>query len=85
MRKHHTSLLTISIWQLIFEVKDGWYPLCTFLDVPVPDEPFPRVNSTAEFTKATRIVTALWYGVPLVATSALVGVGVYLASRQGLI
>ncbi len=28
---------------------DGWEPLCRFLGVPVPDEPFPRVNSTEEF------------------------------------
>jgi hypothetical protein len=34
---------------LVFEVADGWEPLCAFLDRPVPDEPFPRVNSTAEF------------------------------------
>ncbi|KAK4496065.1 hypothetical protein PRZ48_012044 [Zasmidium cellare] len=29
---------------LKFEVKDGWEPLCSFLGVPVPDQPFPRVN-----------------------------------------
>ncbi len=34
---------------LVFDVGDGWGPLCTFLDVPVPDTPFPRSNSTAEF------------------------------------
>jgi hypothetical protein len=34
---------------LVFEVKDGWEPLCTFLDQPVPDMPFPRTNNTAEF------------------------------------
>jgi hypothetical protein len=28
---------------------DGWEPLCTALGVPVPDEPFPHVNSTEEF------------------------------------
>ena len=28
---------------------DGWQPLCTALDVPVPDDPFPHVNSTADF------------------------------------
>ena len=32
---------------LVFEVKNGWEPLCEFLDVPVPDEPFPNVNDTA--------------------------------------
>ena len=33
---------------LVFEVKDGWEPLCQFLQVPVPDEPFPNANDTAE-------------------------------------
>jgi Sulfotransferase domain len=28
---------------------DGWDPLCAALGVAVPDEPFPRVNTTAEF------------------------------------
>lgn len=28
---------------------DGWGPLCTGLGVPVPDEPFPHVNTAAEF------------------------------------
>jgi hypothetical protein len=28
---------------------DGWAPLCAALGVPVPDEPFPHVNTTAEF------------------------------------
>jgi hypothetical protein len=28
---------------------DGWAPLCEALGVAVPDEPFPHVNSTAEF------------------------------------
>lgn len=31
---------------LTFDVREGWKPLCAFLDVPVPDEPFPRVNDT---------------------------------------
>lgn len=34
---------------LIFEVKQGWGPLCEFLDVPVPDEDFPRTNDRGEF------------------------------------
>ena len=33
---------------LVFETKDGWEPLCQFLDVPVPDEDFPRLNDTAQ-------------------------------------
>lgn len=34
---------------LIFEVGEGWERLCKFLGVPVPKEPFPSENSTAEF------------------------------------
>lgn len=34
---------------LVFEVKDGWEPLCTFLGVPVPEVPFPRQNDRQTF------------------------------------
>ena len=34
---------------LVYEAGDGWEPLCAFLGVPVPEEPFPRRNSTEEF------------------------------------
>ena len=34
---------------LTFEVKDGWDPLCEFLDMPVPQGDFPRSNNSAEF------------------------------------
>jgi len=34
---------------LVFEVKDGWEPLCSFLDVPVPADAFPRTNHREEF------------------------------------
>lgn len=29
---------------LVYRVQEGWEPLCRFLGVDVPDEPFPRVN-----------------------------------------
>ena len=34
---------------LVFDVREGWAPLCAFLGRPVPDEPFPRVNDSAQF------------------------------------
>ena len=34
---------------LIYEAGDGWSPLCAFLGVPVPDEPYPSENSRADF------------------------------------
>ncbi|TNE57802.1 MAG: sulfotransferase family protein [Alphaproteobacteria bacterium] len=36
---------------LIFNSADGWEPLCAFLGVPVPDEPYPLVNTTEDFRK----------------------------------
>lgn len=35
---------------LVYEMKEGWDPLCRFLGVPVPQEvPFPYLNTTEEF------------------------------------
>ena len=34
---------------LVYEVKEGWGPLCEFLQVSVPDESFPRTNKREEF------------------------------------
>lgn len=34
---------------LVFDVAQGWAPLCAFLGVAVPDQPFPRRNDKAEF------------------------------------
>ena len=36
---------------LLFEVTDGWEPLCDFLDVPVPDQIFPRSNNLDAFVE----------------------------------
>ncbi|MFN3232051.1 MAG: sulfotransferase family protein [Alphaproteobacteria bacterium] len=33
----------------VYDVGEGWDGLCDFLGVPVPDEPYPRTNSTDEF------------------------------------
>ena len=34
---------------LVLNVAEGWAPLCRFLEVPVPDTPFPRSNPRDEF------------------------------------
>ncbi|MFG3052278.1 sulfotransferase family protein [Kitasatospora sp. NPDC048239] len=31
--------------------KDGWEPLCAFLEVPVPETPLPHVNGSAVFNE----------------------------------
>jgi hypothetical protein len=34
---------------LVWEVGEGWEPLCAFLDVPVPQEPLPHENDRETF------------------------------------
>lgn len=40
---------------LEFNVKQGWEPLCAFLNVAIPAQPFPNVNSTRE------LVIGYWF------------------------
>jgi hypothetical protein len=39
---------------LVFDVAEGWAPLCAFLGWPVPDTPFPRTNPAEEFWRPAR-------------------------------
>jgi predicted naringenin-chalcone synthase len=39
---------------LVYDIEDGWEPLCAFLGVPVPDVPFPHLNDGAEIHAAFR-------------------------------
>ncbi|HEY1707801.1 MAG TPA: sulfotransferase [Rhizomicrobium sp.] len=34
---------------LVYEVAQGWEPLCRFLDVPIPATPMPKKNTTEDF------------------------------------
>jgi sulfotransferase family protein len=36
---------------LVYEVEQGWAPLCAFLGVEVPDVPFPRGNDAGSFQR----------------------------------
>lgn len=40
---------------LVFNVKEGYAPLCKFLELPEPAEPFPHVNEKARFEMLIRI------------------------------
>jgi uncharacterized protein YndB with AHSA1/START domain len=35
---------------LTYQISEGWAPLCQFLDVPVPDTPFPHSNRRQNFS-----------------------------------
>jgi hypothetical protein len=42
---------------LVFEVREGWAPLCDFLKVPIPAQPFPRLNDTASTQAMIKMMT----------------------------
>eukprot|EP00752_Nemacystus_decipiens_P011716 g10397.t1 len=67
---------------LQFSVKQGWEPLCDFLEVPVPDVPFPNVNSGEVMkTFISRSNSSGW--LLLVATLVIVGATVASAFHCG--
>lgn len=41
---------------LVYSVKQGWEPLCAFLGVEVPREPFPHVNDTEAMRRILGLV-----------------------------
>jgi len=44
---------------LVYEVSQGWEPLCRFLGVPVPERPFPHVNDRAAVRRGLTAMNAV--------------------------
>lgn len=72
---------------LLYELGSGWQPLCEFLDRPVPDTPFPRVNGSKDITVRIalshrrhiwRATVRLW---KYISGVAIAGIAWYLASN----
>ncbi|KAI1246930.1 hypothetical protein MGN70_010815 [Eutypa lata] len=63
---------------LEMELGQGWEPLCAFLDLPVPDEPFPRANDSdaaEQYAKNVfKTLARIWLGI-----FAVSGAGAYAA------
>jgi len=57
---------------LIFRVDQGWGPLCEFLGVPVPSEPFPNVNDRAQIKK---VIAGMAIGAYVIIGLGVVAVG----------
>ena len=43
---------------LVFEARQGWGPLCKFLDLPVPEVDFPYINDTTATKEIIRNIMA---------------------------
>ena len=71
---------------LVYEVSQGWGPLCAFLGVPVPEgKPFPHLNDAAEFRarleRDALIVRTVGYAALGVAALALILIAVMAIRR----
>ena len=71
---------------LVFNVKQGWEPLCRFLNKEIPDStPFPhsKVNNAESLKKMRRMFCGVVYGwIPLLVTTVL-GVGLAALHMRG--
>ena len=54
---------------LVFDVQEGWEPLCKFQEVPIPDGPFSNINNSNE-------VRLVFNTIKTVAWLAILGVSV---------
>ena len=69
---------------LVYSVKQGWAPLCEFLDLPIPDEPFPHLNERKLLQRVRIGVQVAAVIVPLLAL-ALLALLLYLWLSAGVV
>jgi hypothetical protein len=68
---------------LVYEVKEGWGPLCEFLGVPEPEEPLPRLNDAAQMRLGMKAVSMIATVLPFALALSAVAAIVLLRRRAG--
>lgn len=58
---------------LIFDVRQGWQPLCAFLNVPIPNTPFPNLNDRQQMRRALTALRWLMRLLPWTGLALLCG------------
>jgi len=67
---------------LVYDVKQGWGPLCKFLGVPEPDEPFPHLNDTSTMQRGIKAIRILSTAVPVLALAGVISALIFLIRRS---
>jgi len=67
---------------LVYEVKEGWGPLCEFLGVEEPANPFPRFHEAADTQRLIRAVRVFSVVMPTT-LALLVGIAALILLRRG--
>ena len=57
---------------LVFDVREGWEPLCEFLGVPVPDKPFPHLNDRRMMQLLIGMMRTLTVVLPMILIAATI-------------
>lgn len=68
---------------LVYDVKEGWEPLCEFFGVEVPDEPFPHLNDTREMRRRLLGLVAASAAAPAFALVLALAALAIIARRAG--
>ena len=68
---------------MVFSVKEGWAPLCNFLNVPVPEESFPNTNDSAQMKKYIKINQVKAYSI-VIGAPILVGICAYFYMKTNV-
>jgi len=63
---------------LVFDVRQGWGPLCRFLDRPVPQMPYPHINDRAVVDGTVRVFLLITWIWPILFALPLLGLWVFI-------
>ncbi len=66
---------------LVYDVKEGWAPLCEFLGVEAPEEPFPHLNDTREMRRRLLGLVAASAAAPVLAMAAVSAALIFFLRR----
>ena len=66
---------------LVYQVKEGWGPLCEFLGVPEPEGSFPHLNDAALMRRGTQTVRAFANAIPVALPLSIAAAFVLLRRR----
>jgi len=56
---------------LVYDVREGWSPLCDFFGVEAPDRPFPHLNDTREMRRRLLGLVAVSAAAPVLVLAAV--------------
>ena len=57
---------------LIYQVKEGWGPLCNFLNVEEPEIPFPYKNKTKNMRHMSRFINSIFIAIIIIVIGVII-------------